>query len=70
MPVKVSVNILAIVTAGFAKLVEDVNQQPAVMYNATATASFSLFFAPIIIIVNIRPNVATISDIKVEKLQR
>ena len=36
MPVKVSVKDLAIVTAGLAKEVEDVNQYPAVMYKPTA----------------------------------
>jgi len=36
IPAKVSENDLAIVTAGFAKDVDDVNQYPAVMNNPTA----------------------------------
>ena len=39
IPVNVSVNPLAKVTAGFAKDVEDVNQQPAEIYNPTAGAT-------------------------------
>ena len=70
MPVKVFVNILEIVTAGLAKLVEDVNQYPAAIYNDTAIAILFLSLDPITIIVSISPNVATISERKVEKLYR
>ena len=36
MPAKVSLNVRAIVTAGFANEVDEVNQYAAVMYEATA----------------------------------
>ena len=58
IPVKVSLNPLANVTAGFAKEVEDVNQYPAEIYNPTAGAMASVlnFLTPRIVI--IRPKVA------------
>ena len=40
------------------------------MYKATAIAILSLSLLLIIMMVNIRPNVATISEINVEKLYR
>ena len=40
------------------------------MYNATAKATLSLSFVLIIIIVNIKPNVAKISEINVEMAKR
>ena len=49
------------VTAGFAKDVEDVNQQPAVMNNATPNATDSGSFFRMNNIVNISPEVANIS---------
>jgi hypothetical protein len=61
IPVKVSVNIRAIVTAGLAKDVEDVNQYPAVMNKATPNATDSLSFFLINNIVITRPEVAIIS---------
>ena len=39
MPVNVSVKILAKVTAGFAKEVDDVNKYPAEIYNPTEGAT-------------------------------
>ena len=63
-------NILAIVTAGFAKEVEEVNQYPAVINKATAVAtSFGLYFLTNKIVVN-KPNVATISLINNFSLPR
>ena len=58
IPVKVSLNPLAKVTAGFAKEVEDVNQYPAEIYNPTAgaTARVLIFLTPRMVI--IRPKVA------------
>ena len=58
IPVKVSLNALAKVTAGFAKEVEDVNQYPEEIYNPTAGAMARVlnFLTPRIVI--IRPNVA------------
>ena len=44
IPVKVSVKTRAIVTAGFAKEVDDVNQYPAVINKATPTATEFLSF--------------------------
>ena len=41
IPVKVSVNIRAIVTAGLANEVDDVNQYPAVIKSATPIATES-----------------------------
>ena len=46
MPEKLSVNVRAIVTAGLAKLVEAVNQYPAVIYIATSIATASGDSAP------------------------
>ena len=43
IPVKVSLNALANVTAGLAKEVEEVNQYPAEIYNPTAGATASVF---------------------------
>ena len=60
MPVKVSVNILAIVTAGLANEVEEVNQYPAVMNKATAIATLPLLLSVKSIVI-ISPNVAIIS---------
>ena len=58
IPVKVSLNPLAKVTAGFAKDVEEVNQYPAEIYNPTAgpTARMLIFLTPRMVIM--RPNVA------------
>ena len=61
MPVKVSVKIRAIVTAGFANDVEEVNQYPADINNATPMATELSSFFLINNIVNIKPQVATIS---------
>ena len=61
IPVNVFVNNLAIVTAGFANEVEDVNQYPAVINKATPIATEFLSFFLISNIVNIRPQVAIIS---------
>lgn len=44
MLANVDVNVLAIVTAGFAKLHELVNQNPAAIYKATAEGILSVFF--------------------------
>ena len=44
IPVNVSVNVLARVTAGFANEVDDVNQYPAVINKATEIATFDLLF--------------------------
>ena len=61
MPVKVSVNILETVTIGFANEVEEVNQYPAVINNATAIATeFSSFFLTNSIVKS-KPVVAIIS---------
>ena len=62
IPLKLSVNILPIVTAGFAKLVDEVNQYPAVINKATPIAIFSLFTSFNIKIVNNNPTVAIISE--------
>ena len=60
-----SVKVLAIATAGFAKEVEEVNQYPAVIKVATdeATASLPLFKDPNITKIN--PKVAMISAVKI-----
>ena len=42
IPVKVSENCLAVVTAGFAKLVEEANQYVEAIYEPTKTGKFSL----------------------------
>ena len=63
MPANVSENVRAIVTAGFAKLVEEVKKYAPAMYAATDTAtqwSFRVQTTPIITIK--RPKVAMISD--------
>tara|TARA_B100000579_G_C22312091_1_gene612065 strand:+ start:278 stop:568 length:291 start_codon:yes stop_codon:yes gene_type:complete len=61
IPVKVSEKTLAIVTAGLAKDVDEVNQYPAVINNATPIATeFSSLFL-INNIVKISPQVANIS---------
>ena len=65
MPVNVSVKILAIVTAGFAKEVEDVNQYPAEIYNPTEGATKSLFNLKVPRIIINRPKVAIDSDRKI-----
>ena len=62
MPANVSENVRAIVTAGFAKLVEEVKKYAPAMYAATDTAtqwSFRVLTTPIITIK--RPKVAMIS---------
>ena len=58
IPVKVSLNPLANVTAGFAKEVEDENQYPAEIYNPTAGATTRVlnFLTPRIVMM--RPKVA------------
>ena len=61
IPVNVSVNTRAIVTAGLANDVDDVNQYPAVMNNATPMATEPVSFFRINNIVKIRPQVASIS---------
>ena len=61
IPVNVSVRIRAMVTAGFAKEVEEVNQYPAVMNNATPMATEPASFFRINNIVKIRPQAASIS---------
>jgi hypothetical protein len=61
MLANVSVKDLAIVTAGFAKEVEEVNQYPAVIYRPTAIGMWSSFLAEIDPkMVNRRPKVATL----------
>ena len=58
----VSLNVRAIVTAGFAKLVEAVNQYAAVMYNATNAATAPILcFTPRNIVTK-RPKVVIISE--------
>ena len=61
MPVKVSVNILDIVTAGLAKDVDEVNQYPAAINKATPVATELLSCFLINKIVSISPDVAIIS---------
>ena len=61
IPVKVSVKIRAIVTAGFAKDVEEVNQYPAVIKNATPIAMEFSSLRRIKRIVKTSPQVAKIS---------
>ena len=61
IPVNVSVNVLARVTAGFANEVDDVNQYPAVINKATEIATLDLLFFLTIKIVKINPNDAIIS---------
>ena len=58
---KVSVKILEIVTIGFAKEVDDVNQYPAVINKATAVATEFLSFSLTYNMVSISPVVAIIS---------
>mgnify|MGYP004397521593 CR=1 FL=1 len=62
IPVKVSVSILPIVTAGFANEVEEVNQYAAVIYNPTAGAINSDLSVLTLKITNNKPKVAIISD--------
>ena len=58
----VSLNVRAIVTTGFAKLVEAVNQYGAAMYNATSAGTApTLCFTPINIETK-RPKVVIISE--------
>ena len=61
MPVNVSVKILEIVTIGFANEVEEVNQYPAVINNATAIATELSSFFLTNSMVRIKPVVAIIS---------
>lgn len=61
IPVNVSVNVLARVTAGFANEVDDVNQYPAVINKATEIATLDLLFFLTIKIVKINPTDAIIS---------
>ena len=61
IPVKVSVNTLAIVTAGLANDVEDVNQYPAVINSATPMATEFASCSLIKRIVVSSPKVAIIS---------
>ena len=61
IPAKVSVKILEMVTIGFAKEVDDVNQYPAVINNATAVATEFLSFSLTYNMVSISPVVAIIS---------
>ena len=61
IPVKVSVKRRAIVTAGFAKEVDEVNQYPAVINNATPIATELSSFLRINNMVKISPQVARIS---------
>ena len=63
IPVKVSVKDLLIVTAGFAKEVDDVNQYAPVIYIATEIAGSLFAFIVNIIVIN-SPIVAKISDTK------
>ena len=65
MPVNVSVKILAKVTAGFAKEVDDVNQYPAEIYNPTEGATKSLFNLKVPRIIINKPKVAIDSDRKI-----
>ena len=60
IPVKDSVSILAIVTAGFAKLVEEVNMSAAQMYIPTLKAT--IFFS------SDRESKMTMSNPKVAKI--
>ena len=66
----VSVNIRAIVTAGFAKEVDEVNQYPAVINKATPIATECSSFFLINNIVNSKPEVARISLTKSGKSPR
>ena len=59
MPVNVSVNARATVTAGFAKDVEGVNQYALAMYAATAKGVAERRLREHAQITNKRPNVAT-----------
>ena len=67
IPVKVSENCLAIVTAGFAKLVEEVNQYAEAIYEPTKTGKFSLTNSLPRKITKINPKVANISDKNCER---
>ena len=62
MPENVSLNVRAIVTEGFAKLVEAVNQYAAVMYNATRVGTASILCFTPNNIVSKRPKVAITSE--------
>ncbi len=64
IPVKVLLRVLAIVTAGFEKEVDEVNQYAAPIYIPTAAATNSTFCFPTNKIVFKSPNVAIISEIK------
>ena len=61
IPLKLSVNILPIVTAGFAKLVDEVNQYPAVINKATPIATEFSSLSLINKMVISKPQVAIIS---------
>ena len=61
IPVKVSVKIREMVTIGFAKDVDEVNQYPAVINKATAVATELESFLRTNSIVKIKPDVAMIS---------
>ena len=60
--VKVSENCLAIVTAGFAKHVDEVNQYAEAIYEPTKTGKFSLANSIPRKITKTNPKVANISD--------
>ena len=62
IPVKVSVRLLAIETAGFAKEVEEVNQIADVIYEPIIEPMAKSLFLPFKSIRNNKPNVAKISD--------
>ena len=58
IPVKVSENILPIVTAGFAKEVDEVNQYAEVIYKPTAGATTKEFKSLTLSMTKISPKVA------------
>ena len=67
IPVKVSENILPIVTAGFAKDVDEVNQYAEVIYKPTAGATIKEFKSLTLSMTKISPKVAMASDRKILK---
>ena len=62
IPENVSLNILATVIAGFAKLVKAVNQYAAVIHNATSAGTASVFYFTPSKIVSTRPEIANTSE--------
>ena len=68
MPENVSLNVRAIVTTGFAKLVEALNQYAAVMYIATNFGTASILCFTPNNIVSKRPKVAITSEKYREKI--